>query len=271
MPLDLLSDTHMHSTYSDGSAPVADMAKSAFEKGFTTIAITDHVPLPFNTRYAMKKNHIPAYRNDIHRAKKEYDGRMTIKTGMEIEYIPEHKEWIASIASMDWDLTIASVHTLVVGKRPCLVNGNETEFHTCLNQNFDGDITSLCRAYYQTVQQAVQTGWFDIVGHLDVLKKHNTQNRFFNENDYWYRKLLDETLDIIKDRGMQLEINMGAMTHPIAVPYPSPWIVRAALDKGIDLVMGSDAHHPEAIGQQFDKIQDILTRTKKPAGMDTLH
>ncbi|MFN2357798.1 MAG: hypothetical protein ABR534_08675, partial [Desulfotignum sp.] len=110
-----------------------------------------------------------------------------------------------------------------------------------------------------------------IVGHLDVLKKHNTQNRFFNENDGWYRKLVDETLDIIKDRGMQLEINMGGMAHPIAVPYPSPWIVRAALDKGIALVMGSDAHHPEAIGQQFDHIQNILTRTKMSAGMDTSH
>ncbi|MFN2357799.1 MAG: PHP domain-containing protein, partial [Desulfotignum sp.] len=164
MLLDLTSDTHMHSTYSDGIASVADMATSAFEKGCKTIAITDHAPLPFDTRYAMKKAHIPAYRNDILRAKKEYDGRMTIKTGMEIEYIPEHKEWTASIASMDWDLIIASVHTLVVDKRPGLVNGNETEFHTCLHQNFNGDITSLCRTYYQTVQQAVQSGWFDIVG-----------------------------------------------------------------------------------------------------------
>jgi hypothetical protein len=60
----------------------------------------------------------------------------------------------ATIASMDWYITIASVHTLVVGTTPCLVNGNETEFHTCLNNIFNKDIRSLCRAYYHTLQEA---------------------------------------------------------------------------------------------------------------------
>ena len=258
MPLDLHSDTHMHSTYSDGSATIAEMAEAAFEKGFTTIAITDHVPLPFDTRYAMKMEQMAAYRKETARVKRAYEGRMAVKTGLEIEYIPGHKDWFASIASMDWDLTIASVHTLVAGTTPCLVNGNRAEFHTCLDKNFNQDIRSLCRAYYQALQEAVQTGWFDIVGHLDVLKKYNTKNRFFNETDVWYRELVEDTLDAVRDRKMKLEINMGAMAHPVAVPYPSPWIVKKAQKKGIALVMGSDAHYPGAIGQDFDRIQDVL-------------
>ncbi|HKJ98363.1 MAG TPA: histidinol-phosphatase HisJ [Desulfotignum sp.] len=258
MSLDLHSDTHMHSTYSDGRATIAAMAEAAFEKGFTTIAITDHVPLPFDSRYAMKMAQMAAYRKEINLIKQAYEGRMAVKSGLEIEYIPEHKDWFASIASMDWDVTIASVHTLVVGSTPCLVNGNGTEFHTCLGKNFNQDITSLCRAYYQTLQEAVQTGWFDIVGHLDVLKKYNTNNRFFNETDTWYQELVEDTLDVIRDQKMKLEINMGAMAHPIGIPYPSPWIVKTAQKKGISLVMGSDAHHPGGIGKDFDRIQDML-------------
>ncbi|MCF8076905.1 MAG: hypothetical protein K9L23_19770 [Desulfotignum sp.] len=142
MSLDLHSDTHMHSTYSDGSATIAEMAEAAFEKGMTTIA---------------------------------------------------------------------SVHTLVVGGTFCLLNGNETEFHTCLNTIFKKDIRSLCRAYYHARQEAVQTGWFDIVGHMDVLKKFNTHHRFFNETEAWYRELVEDTLDAVRDRKMKLEINMGAM------------------------------------------------------------
>jgi histidinol-phosphatase (PHP family) len=258
MSLDLHSDTHMHSTYSDGSATIAAMAEAAFEKGMTTIAITDHVPLPFDTRYAMKMAQMAAYRKEITRVKRSYEGRMAVKTGLEIEYIPGHKDWLASIASMDWDITIASVHTLFVGGTSCLVNGNETEFHTCLNNIFNKDIRSLCRAYYHTLQEAVQTGWFDIVGHMDVLKKHNTNNRFFNETDAWYRELVEDTLDAVRDRKMKLEINMGAMAHPVAVPYPSPWIVKRAKKKGIALVMGSDAHYPGAIGQDFDRVREML-------------
>lgn len=258
MSLDLHSDTHMHSTYSDGSATILAMAEAAFEKGMTTIAITDHVPLPFDTRYAMKMEQVAAYRREITRVRGAFEGRMAVKAGLEIEYIPGHKDWLASIASMDWDLTIASVHTLVVGSTPCLVNGNGAEFHTCLDKNFNQDIISLCRAYYQTLQEAIQTGWFDIVGHLDVLKKYNTNNRFFNETDDWYQKLVEDTLDAVRDRRMKLEINMGAMAHPVAVPYPSPWIVKRAQKKGIALVMGSDAHHPGAIGQDFDRIRKML-------------
>ncbi|HKL01078.1 MAG TPA: histidinol-phosphatase HisJ [Desulfotignum sp.] len=259
MSLDLHSDIHMHSTYSDGSATIAAMAEAAFEKGMTTIAITDHVPLPFDNWYAMKKEQMAAYRKETTRLKRAYEGRMAVKTGLEIEYIPEHKDWFASIASLDWDLTIASVHTLVVGSTPCLVNGNEPEFHTCLDKNFNQDIKSLCRAYYHTLQEAVQTGWFDIVGHLDVLKKYNTKNRFFNETDAWYRELMEDTLDAVREQKMQLEINMGGMAHPVAAPYPSPWIVKTAQKKGISLVMGSDAHNTEAIGQDFDRIQDMFT------------
>ncbi|MCF8113013.1 MAG: histidinol-phosphatase HisJ [Desulfotignum sp.] len=260
MTLDLCSDTHMHTTYSDGSAPVADMADAAFEKGLAAIAITDHVPLPFDNRYAMKMEQISRYRDDVRQAKNEYGGRMAVKTGLEMEYMPEHRDWMDAILAMGWDLTIASVHNLVKGERPLLVNGNETEFQACLNKNFGRDIKSLCRAYFHTVQEAVETGWFDVVGHLDVLKKYNTKNRFFNETEGWYRELVNDTLNTIHAQGMKLEINMGALAHPIAIPYPSPWIVWSARKKGIPLVMGSDAHHPRAVGQGFDRIQAILAQ-----------
>jgi histidinol-phosphatase (PHP family) len=255
---DLHSDTHMHSTCSDGSAAISEMAEAAFEKGMTTIAITDHVPLPFDTRYAMKMANMADYRKEITRVKRLYEGRMAVKSGLEIEYIPGHKDWLASIASMDWDITIASIHTLVAGGTRCLVNGNETDFHTCLNTLFKKDIRALCRAYYHTLQEAVLTGWFDIVGHMDVLKKFNTHHRFFNETDAWYGKLVEDTLDAVRDRKMKLEINMGGMAHPVAEPYPSPWIVKRAQKKGIALVMGSDAHHPGAIGQGFDLVRKML-------------
>lgn len=69
---------------------------------------------------------------------------------------------------------------------------------------------------------------------------------------------MEDTLDAVRDRKMKLEINMGAMAHPVAVPYPSPWIVKRAQKKGIALVMGSDAHHPGAIGQGFDRVREML-------------
>jgi histidinol phosphatase-like PHP family hydrolase len=50
--IDKTSDYHMHSVYSDGDASIDAMARSASDKGLTQVTITDHMPLPFDTRYA---------------------------------------------------------------------------------------------------------------------------------------------------------------------------------------------------------------------------
>lgn len=265
MTIDLFSDTHMHSTHSDGSVSIREMAGSALEKGLHTITITDHAPLPYETRYALPRERTAAYRRDAEAVKKEYSGRLTVMAGLEMEYIPHLKDWIRELVDMDWDLTIASVHTLFVGNDASLVNGNEAEFNRCLNTLFKGDIRAFCRAYYRTLQAAVDTGWFDIVGHLDVLKKFNTGNRFFDEQAGWYQGLVADTLSAIRRKGMKMEINMGGMTHPIAMPYPSPWIVTAAAEMGIPLVMGSDAHAPDAVAQCFDRVPELMDSLTPPS------
>ena len=47
--LDLTTDNHMHSIYSDGSATIEEIASKAIEKGLQKIIFTDHMPLPFIT------------------------------------------------------------------------------------------------------------------------------------------------------------------------------------------------------------------------------
>ena len=49
--------------------------------------------------------------------------------------------------------------------------GNAEKFNHLFNQVFKGDIRSICRLYYQSMMEAVETGWFSSVGHLDVIKK----------------------------------------------------------------------------------------------------
>lgn len=258
MTIDLSADFHMHSFYSDGSTSIEGMARAALEKGLHTIAITDHVPLPYTTRYAMAPDQVAAYRAESEQVRKNFAGELTVMTGLEIEYIPAFKGWFGDLAAQGWDVTLASVHTLFRKDLFSLVNGNETEFHKCVYDVFNGDVKALCRTYYETLQAAADTGWFNIAAHLDVLKKHNVGNRFFDETDLWYQDLVQETLDAVHAAGMKMEINMGGLLHPIAQPYPSVWIIRAAMEKGIPIVMGSDSHRPDTIGQGFERIPDLV-------------
>lgn len=252
--LDIAADHHMHSIYSDGSATIAEMGNAAIEKGLQRILITDHMPLPFKTRYAMNTDAVDYYRNDIHGAKETFSDRLQISMGMEIEYIPALKSWIEPFVTLGWDQLIVSVHSMVVDGTHFMVNGNVDELRLTIERCFQNDMKSYCRAYFTQLKEAVETGWFQILGHLDVLKKHNADNLLFDETENWYRKMVLELLDAIKKSGMTVEINTAGLTHPAAAPYPSFWIIDACIARRIPLVLSSDAHRPESLGQYFEKM-----------------
>ena len=251
-------DCHMHSTYSDGSSSIDRMAASAIEKGLTTIAITDHMPLPFPTRYAMTADRLDFYRKDIYRTQKKYSSDLTILAGLEMEYLPNRRDWIKQIVDMGWDILLVSIHGIESGpgngnQGHFMVNGRKKEFQNTLKTVFRNDIQALCTRYYNLIREAANTQWFDVIGHMDVIKKHNLGNQYFDENSEWYRALIQETLTTIADNKMKMEINTNGRNHPAGTFYPSEWIIRDARAKGIPIILGSDAHAPDYQGQYFSR------------------
>ncbi len=260
LKIDKTSDYHMHTQYSDGCASIDEMAISAIEKGLSQITITDHMPLPFDTRYTMNKHMVDQYKLALRQAQSKFSGKLKINMGIELEFVPEYRFWVHSISKMGWDYTIASVHRLSINGYSQLVNGTIDEFKS-LFKHFDYDIRALYRVYYKTLQEALSTGWFDIAAHLDVIKKHNVDSTYFNEADPYYRALVVKTLDIIKEQGMKMEINTSGFNHPIKEQYPSHWIIQEAQNKGIPIVLSSDSHSPDTLGQYFHKT-DALFKNK---------
>ncbi|MCP4720689.1 MAG: histidinol-phosphatase, partial [Desulfobacteraceae bacterium] len=48
------------------------------------------------------------------------------------------------------------------------------------------------------------------------------------------------------------------LNHPAKASYPSHWIIKSAVKKGIPIVMGSDSHTPGTLGQYFDQAHDLF-------------
>jgi histidinol-phosphatase (PHP family) len=255
--IDRKSDFHIHTRFSDGSGSVDDIARAAIEKGLRQITITDHMPMPFATRYAVAEESVTLLRTEIVQAQANYAGVLQINMGLEIEFISDHQSWISSLVEHSWEYLIVSIHHLPGKDSLHLVNGTREEFD-CLLRQLDFNSRTLCERYYLTLQEAALTGWFDIVGHLDVVKKHNVDNEFFNESSQWYRSIVLETLDIIKAQSMTMEVNMGGFNHPVAEQYPSSWIIREAAARNIPIVLSSDSHTPETLGQYFNRIEEIM-------------
>lgn len=104
---DILGDLHMHSTYSDGSATVREMALAALEQGRTYIAVTDHLD-------AWVKSHtiasLVAQAEEIARVNQELSGRITVIQGVEVDIDPEGDLALTEDILEVVDVVIISIH-----------------------------------------------------------------------------------------------------------------------------------------------------------------
>lgn len=265
LDIDFASDYHVHTCYSDGSATVRETVETAVAKGLRRIVLTDHMPLPFHTRYAMHPDDLTRYKDEIQRVRSDYADRIDVKIGLEMEYLPGYEAWTEKIVQSGWEYTIGSVHGLIPNGRHSLVNGTRPEFDQLLDKDFDGNVRAFCTYYYQRLQAVIDSGLFATVGHLDVFKKHNGNQIFFKEDAAWYQDLVLDTLDRVGAAGMQIEVNLAGFNHPVAAPYPSPWIIAECLERKFSVVLASDAHRPENIGGHFEKLPQIFRCIQPPS------
>ena len=246
-------DCHLHSRFSDGCASLETMARAAAARGLSGVVFTDHMPLPFENRYALAHRRLETYRAEIQAVRRRMSGRLQVLMGLEMEVLPSHADWSREIAQGPLDVLIASVHQVEAQGRRYLINGSAAEFVTALETGFGGDIRRLCEAYYGQSTAMVQTGLFRILGHLDVLAKHNRNGRFFDPSAPWYRELVAVLLAAVGRAGMVVEINTGGLDHDVRSAYPGPRILAAIEAKGIPVCLSSDAHRPEDVARHFDR------------------
>ena len=97
------------------------------------------------------------------------------------------------------------------------------------------------------MRRAAEYGRFDVLAHLDYigLWGHRPGPAALRE--------LDAALDALAASGGALELNTDRISDPAGVMYPSPAILRAAHDRGIPLVIDSDAHEAEHVGRLLDE------------------
>jgi len=105
---DIRGDLHMHSNFSDGSATMTAMAKSALAKGHEYIAITEHGS-PMGRVAGIKNGQIKEYLKLIDKARKEVPG-IHIFAGTEVDILEDGSLYLddKTLAQLDW--VVASIH-----------------------------------------------------------------------------------------------------------------------------------------------------------------
>lgn len=259
----ILFNFHTHCNYCDGTSPPEEYVRVALVEGFSDLGFSSHSPVPFRNHFAIQNEQkLFEYGSEISRLKGVYQKRIRIWTGLEIDFIPGvTPPFLSFKEKINLDYTIGGVH-LIAGNRKDVfwfIDGPLQEIYDeGLLKVFDGNIRAAVSQYWNQLRLMIEIENPDVVAHLDKIKMHN-RNRFFSEDEPWYQDQLDETLELIFQKGTIIEVNTRGLykgRHPET--FPGTVALKKIYQLGIPVTVSSDAHHPSEISLELNNTLRLL-------------
>jgi len=237
-------DLHNHTTrcnHAKGS--MQSYIERAIELGIDIYGFSEHAPMDFDEHYRLKFSEMEAYTNNVKNLQEKYKDKIKILLGYEVDYLKGHLD--KRVLAADVDYLIGSVHFLDEW------GFDNPEFKAeYQNRNID----EIWQEYFDTIEAMAKTEYFDIVGHLDLIKVFN----FIPNKDI--RLIAKNALKAIKSSNMVLELNTAGIRKPCQEIYPAPSLLELAYELNIPITFSSDAH---AIGQVGYKYSEAVKLAKK--------
>lgn len=235
---DLPLDAHLHTDLSpDSAVPIDVYAAQAVERGIAELAITDHVDFD-PKRPAYRYRDFATRERVVREAAERWAGHgLAIRFGVELTYERAYEADVRDhLRRHTYDFTIGSVHI-----------GVDSPYRRERVSKFVATATvdEAMEPYFREVLGAARSGLFDVLGHLDFVKRRLVP--FITPAMLAERlDLYDPILRALIDSGTGLEVNTSGLRQAAAETYPGPAIVARFRELGGRRVTaGSDAHRPE--------------------------
>ncbi len=222
--------------------------------GLSHLGLSDHLPLihvdpaTYYPEMAMPMDELPRYIEECLMLKEKYRDQIAIKVGLEADYIEGYEEKIQHILNQyAFDYVIGSVHFLG--------EWDISDFRQ--TAGWEGKhVLDVYRQYYDAISKACATGFYDIVGHLDVIKRFGYVP--LPEETGERIALEDMALQAVKQADMVMELNSSGLSKVCKEIFPSRRIVEQAIALDIPLTLGSDAHDPLKLSDHLDEARALL-------------
>lgn len=241
------TDYHTH-TFRCGHAEgtTSEYIEAAIAAGIEEIGLTDHLWLYFepvesrNATYAMAESDYDVHYAGMLEARERYRGQINVRVSVEADYIEGREDDLRSILSRyEFDYILGSVH---------FMDGWVIDAPEYADRYREQRVAEIYRRYFAKLQKAIRTGLFDLIAHFDLPKKFG----FLPEEDL--SELVGETLDLVLEHDLAMEVSTAGLRKPIGEIYPAPRILREMRGRGIPISLSSDAHHPSEVGHRFDEV-----------------
>lgn len=255
---DLPLDAHLHTDLSpDSHVPLELYAAQAFERGIREIAITDHLDfMPGAPAYEYadygKREMI------VRDAAERWAGKVTIRFGVELTFETRYEDAIREhLRTHAYDYVLGTVHAMSDGPYA----------HSRIAGFVAGKtLTQVVTPYFAEVARAIQTGLFDTLGHLDMVKRWLVP--WYSAADFAaIPEVYEPLLVALVESGMALEVNASGLRHATGETYPGAWVVRRFHELGgVRVTTGSDSHLPNSFAFGLEEACEIVAA----AGFDRL-
>ena len=239
------ADFHTHTNLCDGKNTPREMAERAVSLGLSVYGFSGHMdPIVF-------MRDLPAYIREIHSLREELADRIEILCGTEVDVLTA--PWVYETPGLQY--RIGSTHFVKPpGGEAIPIDATAEITEALCREYYGGDYLKLARDYYALEAEVVKKTDCTFVGHFDLISRFNDEKHWFDETDPAYLAPAFETLRVIRESGVPIEINCGAYNRQRkAECYPHPAILREWKEMGGEILINSDAHDRDHITAGFEK------------------
>lgn len=164
-----------------------------------------------------------------------------VKIGIEACYSLEGEEFLYhKLKEYPFDYVIGSVHLIGDMHYKTAVEKYESAY-------------SAGEVYYGLIKKAVDSGLFDIIGHIELARREGIPGLIS------YPELLESITKSLAQNSCAVEINTKWLVKHEGI-IPDTDTLKYFASSGIKVVFGSDAHHIERIGYAKDSAYDAVKK-----------
>ncbi len=253
-PVNLKADGHIHTRLCNHArGTMQQYVESALALGLHQITFLEHleIGIHYDHRTWLRDEDFDVFFSEGKKLAEKYRDQILIKLGLEVGLNLQAMDAIRQrLIHYPWDTIGLSYHFYYHNGRHYNMVSRRHENLAALAEIGQDSVIS---DYFAGLIHGLQSLPCSVVCHLDAVLRHLPHRRF-NQS---HQLQIDALLALMKEKGTALEIN----TSGFAIrnqPYPCKRIIRSAIESGIPLVAGSDAHRPEDVGRFFDLLRQWL-------------
>ncbi len=242
-----LVDYHLHTplcNHATGSPE--EYVRSAIGAGLAEVGFSDHAPLPEHLRegITMLPEETERYLSMIEAVRDSFRGKIAVRVGFEVDY-PLHDTFNTRyFTDPRIDYLIGSCH---------FIDGWGFDNPDYAREFNERDIDLVYRRYFEILGDLVRSGLFNIIGHIDLVKKFG--HRATKDFSASVRAAFSSVPEHVA-----VELNTSGLRKAVREIYPSRDILALLFDANVPVTLGSDSHAPEEVAHEFGQAVELLEK-----------